>query len=271
MQENKPWVLVKGSDIENSEPGSQSGVPAVRVAAPVHARGQRNHPGPVERPSVLQCDPGHKIWQNSQTATSPAEVTNQVSQREVMWGCNQSCSISNKALACGLDYRLIVHSDMTIIMMKHPNKQTEVFCLMSKFNKKNIKANKVRDLKAKKAEKGVIDAEVKILLDLKKQLADAQVPSALTETGGGKKKGVKQDVKVTANNVTSSPAEVERLNKLVTEQGNKVRELMTAKAEKALVDTEVSKLLDLKRQLALAQGENPDASPAVGKQKGKKK
>ena len=54
-------------------------------------------------------------------------------------------------------------------------------------------------------------------------------------------------------------------------QGNKVRELMTAKAEKALVDTEVSKLLDLKRQLALAQGENPDASPAGGKQKGKKK
>ena len=88
-----------------------------------------------------------------------------------------------------------------------------------------FQANKVRDLKAKKAEKGVIDAEVKILLDLKKQLADAQVPSAVTETGGGKKKGekgdqpgVKQEVKVTANNVTSSPAEVERLNKLVTEQ-----------------------------------------------------
>lgn len=54
-------------------------------------------------------------------------------------------------------------------------------------------------------------------------------------------------------------------------QGNKVRDVKAAKAEKALVDAEVSKLLDLKRQLALAQGENADVSSTGGKQKGKKK
>ena len=49
-------------------------------------------------------------------------------------------------------------------------------------------------------------------------------------------------------------------------QGNVVRELKTNKAEKSLVDTEVAKLLDLKKQLAVAQGQDPAAS-AMGRQK----
>ncbi|KAH3776076.1 hypothetical protein DPMN_177489 [Dreissena polymorpha] len=213
-------------------------------------------------PSKPKPKKGGEPSQNSQTATSPAEVerlqgevTNQVinnvgHQHELYGWFNGQ--VSKKVNNIG-------------------GLQGEVIKKVNHIDGLQGEANKVRDLKAKKAEKGVIDAEVKLLLDLKKQLADTQVPSAVTETGGGKNKAVKQEVKVTANNVTSSPAEVERLNKLVTEQGNKVRELKTTKAEKALVDTEVSKLLDLKHQLALAQGENPDASPAGGKQKGKKK
>jgi len=38
------------------------------------------------------------------------------------------------------------------------------------------------------------------------------------------------------------------------------------KAEKAVITAEVAKLLDLKKQLALAEGKSPDAAP-----KGKKK
>jgi hypothetical protein len=54
-------------------------------------------------------------------------------------------------------------------------------------------------------------------------------------------------------------------------QGNKVRELKTAKAEKAKIDAEVATLLDLKRQLAVVQGEDPAAAaPSSGKKKGKK-
>ena len=49
-----------------------------------------------------------------------------------------------------------------------------------------------------------------------------------------------------------------------------VRKLKTEKAAKEKIDVEVQKLLALKRALAIAQGEDPDAKPA-GKSKSKKK
>lgn len=54
-------------------------------------------------------------------------------------------------------------------------------------------------------------------------------------------------------------------------QGNKVRDLKTNKAEKVVVDSEVAKLLELKKKLAIAQGQDPDAVIGGGKKKGKKK
>lgn len=50
-----------------------------------------------------------------------------------------------------------------------------------------------------------------------------------------------------------------------------MRELKAAKADKSVVDAEVAVLLQLKKELALAQGQNPDATAAAGKKKGKKK
>lgn len=50
-------------------------------------------------------------------------------------------------------------------------------------------------------------------------------------------------------------------------QGHKVRGLKAQKAEKSVLDKEVETLLDLKKQLSLAEGKNPQ--PAA--QKGKKK
>ncbi|XP_052234080.1 methionine--tRNA ligase, cytoplasmic-like isoform X4 [Dreissena polymorpha] len=279
MQENKPWVLVKGSDIEKSRAGTVVSLAAnlacllsvllhpymPEVSATIQC--QLNAPqscNVVYEDFVCHLDPGHKIGQPS-PLFQKIESSTIAELKKRFAGQGPAAPSKPKPKKGGEPSQ---NSQTATSPAEVERLQGEV----------TSQANKVRDLKAKKAEKGVIDAEVKILLDLKKQLADAQVPSAVTETGGGKNKGekgdqpaVKQEVKVTANNVTSSPAEVERLNKLVTEQGNKVRELKTTKAEKALVDTEVSKLLDLKHQLALAQGENPDASPAGGKQKGKKK
>ena len=60
-------------------------------------------------------------------------------------------------------------------------------------------------------------------------------------------------------------------NRMCYFQGNAVRELKTNKAEKSVVDTEVAKLLDLKKQLALAQGQDPATAAGGGKKKGKKK
>ncbi len=50
-------------------------------------------------------------------------------------------------------------------------------------------------------------------------------------------------------------------------QGNKVRGLKAQKAEKSVIDKEIETLLDIKKQLSLAEGKNPE--PAA--QKGKKK
>ena len=64
------------------------------------------------------------------------------------------------------------------------------------------------------------------------------------------------------------PALVASLEAQVAQQGDKVRQLKTSKAEKAVVDVEVKLLLDLKKKLSLASGE--PASQPSGK-KGKKK
>ncbi|GAB1609435.1 methionine--tRNA ligase, cytoplasmic-like [Argonauta hians] len=68
-----------------------------------------------------------------------------------------------------------------------------------------------------------------------------------------------------------SEAEIATLNQLVTDQGLKVRQLKTDKAEKSLIDAEVAKLLDLKRQLALKQGIDPATLSSGNKKKSKKK
>ena len=49
-----------------------------------------------------------------------------------------------------------------------------------------------------------------------------------------------------------------------------VRELKAKKAEKPVVDQAVSELLELKRQLALAKGEDPSATKKSGKKSKKK-
>uniref|UniRef100_A0A8C4EA03 Methionine--tRNA ligase, cytoplasmic n=1 Tax=Dicentrarchus labrax TaxID=13489 RepID=A0A8C4EA03_DICLA len=49
--------------------------------------------------------------------------------------------------------------------------------------------------------------------------------------------------------------------------GEKVRALKAQKAEKAVITAEVTKLLDLKKQLALAEGKSPEPAPQKGKKK----
>ncbi|GBN94672.1 hypothetical protein AVEN_89855-1, partial [Araneus ventricosus] len=66
-----------------------------------------------------------------------------------------------------------------------------------------------------------------------------------------------------------SAEEIASLESRVTEQGNKVRELKTNKASKPEIEKEVAALLELKKRLAVAKGENPDQ--AQGKSKNKKK
>ena len=62
--------------------------------------------------------------------------------------------------------------------------------------------------------------------------------------------------------------EHDRFQCLYLFQGNIVREAKTNKSAKDVIDAEVKKLLELKSKLALAKGEDPNATP--NKSKGKK-
>ncbi|KAM6395019.1 methionine--tRNA ligase, cytoplasmic [Rhynochetos jubatus] len=63
------------------------------------------------------------------------------------------------------------------------------------------------------------------------------------------------------------PQLVMELTEEVAKQGNHIRQLKANKAEKAQVAMEVAKLLELKKQLALAEGKSPEVLVPKGKQK----
>ncbi|KAK2861889.1 hypothetical protein Q5P01_001422 [Channa striata] len=63
------------------------------------------------------------------------------------------------------------------------------------------------------------------------------------------------------------PDKAKKLTQAVAEQGDKVRALKSQKAEKAVIAAEVTKLLDLKKQLALAEGKSTEPAPQKGKRK----
>ncbi|XP_037819118.1 methionine--tRNA ligase, cytoplasmic [Lucilia sericata] len=96
--------------------------------------------------------------------------------------------------------------------------------------------DKVRQLKASTKDKAVWQPEVNKLLDLKKQLTEAQSKqSAETKQNG------------------AAPKSVKDLEAAIQAQGDKVRQLKASTKDKAVWQPEVNKLLDLKKQLAEAQ------------------
>ncbi|XP_051985562.1 methionine--tRNA ligase, cytoplasmic isoform X2 [Xyrauchen texanus] len=67
--------------------------------------------------------------------------------------------------------------------------------------------------------------------------------------------------------VNADPEKVKPLAALVAQQGERVRALKAQKAEKSVIGEEVAKLLELKKQLAAAEGKNPEPSNQKGKKK----
>ncbi|XP_077581657.1 methionine--tRNA ligase, cytoplasmic isoform X1 [Stigmatopora nigra] len=68
-------------------------------------------------------------------------------------------------------------------------------------------------------------------------------------------------------NTGADPEKARQLTQAVAEQGEKVRALKAQKADKAVITAQVSQLLELKKQLALAEGKNPEPTTVKGKKK----
>ncbi|XP_050551484.1 bifunctional glutamate/proline--tRNA ligase isoform X9 [Spodoptera frugiperda] len=121
----------------------------------------------------------------------------------------------------------------------------------------------VRSLKSAKAEKAKVDEAVKALLDLKAKYKAA--------TGQDWKPGAAPSPAASkpAAAPSSSSGDAASLNEQITKQGDLVRSLKSAKAEKAKVDEAVKALLDLKAKYKAATGQDwkPGASPAAAPQK----
>lgn len=119
--------------------------------------------------------------------------------------------------------------------------------------------DKVRSLKAAKAEKDIVQQEVKVLLALKSELEklkskqNASNPSVNAAA-------VQSESRVD----TTKCAELE---KAIAQQGDKVRDLKKS-AEKSVWQPEVEKLLALKRELAQISGQ-PQQPPTKSGKKGK--
>ncbi|XP_068171817.1 methionine--tRNA ligase, cytoplasmic isoform X2 [Antennarius striatus] len=63
---------------------------------------------------------------------------------------------------------------------------------------------------------------------------------------------------------TVDAVDPQKAKQAVAEQGEKVRALKAQKADKAVITAEVAKLLDLKKQLAAAEGKSPEPAPRKG-------
>lgn len=113
----------------------------------------------------------------------------------------------------------------------------------------------VRDLKTKKADKSQVDVEVKILLALKAEYK--------AQTGNDYKPGAPAPKSQVAP-ASSNSNKTSEVNDQIVKQGNLVRDFKSQKANKAIVDAEVKKLLALKAEYKTITGNDwkPGAIPS---------
>ena len=118
-----------------------------------------------------------------------------------------------------------------------------------------VQGDKIRKFKSEKADKSIIDSEVKTLLALKTDFK--------LLTGEDWQPGLKPS----QPNSESVKSLEDELNSKITEQGDKVRKLKSSKAAKDAVDAEVKILLSLKAQYKAATGKDwkPGQTPSKTK------
>ncbi|KAF7280930.1 hypothetical protein GWI33_005395 [Rhynchophorus ferrugineus] len=118
--------------------------------------------------------------------------------------------------------------------------------------------DKVRELKSKKADKAAVDGEIKVLLSLKAEYK--KLTGKDWKPGTVASAPVKQEP---PSPPTNTSIDENSLLQQIADQGDKVRQLKSAKADKPTIDSEVKTLLQLKGDFKAATGKDwkPDMKP----------
>jgi len=110
--------------------------------------------------------------------------------------------------------------------------------------------DKVRSLKSSKADKSIIDQEVKVLLNLKTNYKNATGQDwkpASTTVAGTQRKTESENKEI---------SKAEEISEEIKKQGDKVRDLKSSKADKTIIAEEVKVLLSLKSDYKNATGQD---------------
>nr|CAD7454349.1 unnamed protein product [Timema tahoe] len=133
--------------------------------------------------------------------------------------------------------------------------------------------DKVRKLKSEKADKNILDAEVKVLLSLKAEYKSVSgkewkpAPASSNKTESSRLNSVSS---VSAN-IPAGDNQMSTLTQQITDQGNKVRQVKSSGAPKDTVDAEVKKLLELKANYKTVTGSDFSAPGGGGRPQNKSK
>lgn len=127
-------------------------------------------------------------------------------------------------------------------------------------NEIKTQGDKVRELKKSQADKSIIDVEIKKLLTLKadyKSISGQDWKQSSTSTSKTPSK--------TCDNVINKMTDHEKISEEIQKQGDKIRQLKAAKAEKPIIDQEVKLLLTLKADYKTATGKDwkPSTTPVA--------
>merc|ERR1719427_1290249 len=253
MQHNTPWKLVKGSDEDKARAGTVVALSLniscllsvlIQPFMPQFSeqlQKQLQAPACVNRipdKFYVMLPPGHKIGEPSPLI---AEIKlDRINELKVKYAGKQSSR--NKSSA------EVSKQDVDPAAAARLEKEVAA------------QADKVREIKAAKGDKNTISSEVETLLELKKQLSLAQGVDPAPDSKKGKNNS-NQEISCNASPVTASVTSdlptVAMLEEQVSDQGKVVRELKSGQGNPDEIKTAVNKLLDLKKQLCVAQGIDP--------------
>ncbi|KAM7431444.1 hypothetical protein ABFA07_018006 [Porites harrisoni] len=189
IQSNKPWVLVKGSDSDRSRAGTVLGV-ATNLAWLLSVLIHPYMPGICEeiQRQLQVTDEGNVVLDNFIPYLQPGHKIGK--PQPLFQKIDPSMAEQFRAKYGGNKQKQQAASD------KSKNTNTSDGSNAGKINA-SLQAevakqgDRVRKLKADKAEKATVDAEVAILLELKKKLAIAEGKDPNALENNGKKKGKK--------------------------------------------------------------------------------